>query len=714
MQNVSGDRTMTCMGFGAVHRSAMFVLAASTALASPAFAQGSSPARNVEPTSDALPEIIVTAQKRSENLQNVPVSIVAITAQDALSRGMTGTDGLTALVPGLVMTNPVNVGNPYLRGVGSSLFDPSSEQSVAMYVDGVYIAAPQSNIFSFNNLQQIEVLRGPQGTLFGRNATGGVINIITKSPSATPSADLSIGYGNYNTFTASGYVTGGLTRGVSADFAGLYENQKDGFGRNLTTRSQTFQQARGNYSLRTKVLIEPSPSTTIVLAGDFSHSVSTNAYQKPQGVISPIDGSSYPGPYNTVADLDNRNEVDTGGASLRIEQQIGKVRIMNLVAYRETTVKYDLDNDVTALPVVNINLRPRTHNWSEELQISGPDAGWLKWMLGGYYYNAYGGYDAVIINGANALTDSQKAVSYAGFGQVTATVMSKTDITLGVRHTIEDQTYQLTAPAALTLKQSFNKTTFRAAINHRFSDNVSGYASFNTGFKSGGFNLLQPGNNFQPETLTAYEAGLKTELFDRRLRLNIGAFLYKNSNVQVLSSVLGGTVTSNAAAAEMKGFEVEFQAAPVEKLRISGGLSILNGKYTSYPNGVALNANGLRLPDAEQRGNKTLVTPPLSGNLSISYEFDLGNHGRLQPSATLAYNDGFFWQSDNRLRQPSYTLLNASALWTSADKNFDARLWVKNLTNAEYYVARLGVSGLGDVQERAQPRTFGITLGVHM
>ncbi len=727
MEDAAVHRATRCAPSMPVRKRTAIALMAATALTMPAVAHArplqdaqTAPAPQTEPTPAPAPadggleDIIVTAQKRSENLQKVPVSVVAITAQDALVRGVTGTMGLTASVPGLVLNNPANVGNPYLRGVGSNLFDPSAEQGVAMYVDGVYIAAPQANLFSFNNIEQVEVLRGPQGTLFGRNATGGVIQITTRKPSATPAADFSVGYGNYQSVTASGYVTGGLAENLSADIAGLYENQGKGFGRNLTLNRDQFHQARGNYSLRSKILFEPTATTSITLAGDYSHAVSTNAYQKPKGVISPIDGSTYPGEFNSVNDLYNRTRVNTGGVSLRVEQQLGDITLLNIASYRKSDIVYDLDNDVTSRRVANVNFDTIAHNWSEELQIIGPDTGRIKWIVGGYYFNSLGAYRQVLINGNRSHEDQQRAIAYAAFGQATAQLLPKTDLTLGLRYTTEDQTFDQTYATVQTLKQSFSKLTYRAALKHNFTDDISAYASYNRGFKSGGYNLRLPGNSFKPETLDAFEVGLKTELFDRRLRFNIGGFWYDDKNVQVLSSFLGGTITSNAAAARIKGIEVDFEAALTRKLRLSGGLSVQHGEYTSYPDGLRLTQNGVRLPPVEQSGNDTIVTPPFSGTLTATYDADLGDGSRLQPSATLVYNDGYFWQSDNRLTQPAYTLLNASLLWTSRTKKFDVRIWGKNLTDATYYIARLGVTGLGDVQEQAAPRTFGVTLGVHM
>lgn len=719
---------------GAVTLSAALV--ATTALTFPGAAhagqQTPSAMEPAAPTPQAdnggLQEIIVTAQKRFENLQKVPIAVVAITAKDAAVQGLTGTQALTAAVPGLVITSPANVGNPYLRGVGSNLFDPSAEQGVAMYVDGVYIAAPQSTIFNFNNIQDIQVLYGPQGTLFGRNATGGVIQITTLRPSAAPRLDLNVGYGNYQDVTASGYLSGGLAPNLTADIAALYENQGKGYGRNLTLNRTQFQQAVGNISVRSKVVFQPSPDTSFTLAGDYAHTVSTNAYQKPQGVISPIDGTTtYPGAFNSTNDHYNRDQVETGGVSLRYDQKIGSLTLMNLTSYRKTKVKYDLDNDVTNLAVVNVRLDPSQHNISEEIQLQGPDRGNFKWILGGFYFDSVGAYDDVLFYLANGsaipipYNNKQKSTSYAAFGQATLRVASGTEFTAGLRYTTETQKYSQTfpapssaVPASQPVQQTFNKLTWRLAVKQDFTDDISAYASYNRGFKSGGYNLRLPGNAFLPETLDAYEVGIKTELFDRHLRLNVGGFYYDDKNVQVLTSILGGTFTTNAAAAHIKGIEATFEAAITRDFHISGGVSVQDGKYTSYPNGPRLDQNGKVLPPIDLKGNKTIVTPPESGTITANYNLDLGSSGRLQPSVTYVYNGGFFWQPDNRVTQPAYSLLNASLLWTSANKKLDARLWAKNLNNATYYVARLGVQNLGDVQEQAAPRTFGVTVGVHL
>lgn len=663
-------------------------------------------------SSSGLQEIIVTAEKRSANLQDVPVAVSAITANELATRGLAGTEALTAAVPGLVITNPANVGNPYLRGVGSALFDPSGEQSVALYVDGVYIAAPESNLFSFNNIKDVEVLKGPQGTLFGRNATGGVIQISTRDPSHTPSADVSVGYGNYDDVTASAYVTTGITKDAAGDLAVLYENQGRGYGRDLTTGAPTFRQAIGNYALRSKLLLTPTDTTTLVGSVDYSHSVSTSAYQKPPGVFSPIDGSTYPGRYNALGDLNDRNTIDTGGASLRIDQGLGSTTLTSITAYRRTVVTYNLDDDVTAIPAADITLFPRAHNISQELQLAGAPGGWLEWLVGGYYFDAKGEYSPVVVDGFEQVADSQKTRSYAGFGQATATVLTHTDLTLGARYTTEKQDYALTFPATLGLSRSFNKLTYRVAVDQHLTQDLLGYVSYNRGFKSGGFNLLAPGNSFEPEVLDAYEAGLKAELLDRRLRLNTAAFFYNYQNIQLDIPVFAGNVIANAARAHIKGLESDFEFVPVDNLTVSGGISLLDGHYSSLPDGVPLDQNGVAQPPRSESGKHTVITPPFSGTLSVDYRFHT-DLGLIRPSVTLVYNDGFYWQTDNRLTQPAYTLLNTSLTWSSPNSRYDVSLWGKNVTDARYYIARVTVARIGDAQEQAPPETYGVTFTAH-
>lgn len=669
-------------------------------------------------------EIIVTAQKRDERLQDVPIAIGAVSAAQAQSRGISNTTALQAAVPGLVINHTANEGNIFIRGVGTNLFGPSSEQTVAVYVDGVYYPSPEANMFDFNNIERIEVLKGPQGTLFGRNTTGGVVHVITREPSQTPTGSASIGYANYDAITASAYLSGGLAEGVSADIAGTFADQGDGWGRNFTTNRDNGVMANGNYALRSRWKFDLGDATTIRLNMDYAHSKARYAYQLLPGIIG-VDGvSTYPGEYNSVSGLNDVERTNTGGASLQIDQDVGALHLVSITSYRRTNINYVLDQDDTPAVAGDLLLPSKARSWSQELQLHSAGDAAIKWVLGGYYFNARAAYTPADINqGFLIIEDSQKTESFAGFGQATAELFSDTNLTLGLRYTTEKQRLEVPrfelAGALVPLpddNQRFKKLTWRIALDHHFSRDILGYVSYNRGFKSGGYNLLAPNTApFKPEVLDAFEVGLKSELFDRRVRLNIAAFQYEYKNIQVTIPQRGGTITVNAARARVKGIEADFQVKPVDGLTIAGGWSYLDGKYTSYPsalvigpNGESTDANGDPLT-TDAKGNRTIATPKWTGNLSIDYLFQTGV-GAIRPTVNASYNDGYFFYADNRLTQPRYWLLNASLNWALPGDRFDATVWAKNLANERYYAGRSEQAGLGDAQRQAAPRTYGVTL----
>ena len=237
--------------------------------ASPALAQPSAapnpPAAPQNPDDSAqLGDITITAQRDSQPLQDVPIAVTAVTADNLVSRGMTDTRSIGMSVPNLSLSeNGVSV-TPFLRGVGSNQSNPNDEPSVATYVDGVYIPSPTGNIFSFNNIERIEVLKGPQGTLFGRNATGGVIQIITRDPQHDPSLEASIGYGTHDILEGSAYATTGLGSDAAIDLAVVYDNNFDGFGRDIVRNQDIFR--REEFAARSKLLITPGPRRKSVSA----------------------------------------------------------------------------------------------------------------------------------------------------------------------------------------------------------------------------------------------------------------------------------------------------------------------------------------------------------------------------------------------------------------------------------------------------------------
>jgi iron complex outermembrane recepter protein len=677
-------------------------------------------AQDTTPASEGaqLAEITVTAQKRAERAQDVPISDSTVSAAEALSRGITDTTSLQMAVPGLVIDHTANEGNIFIRGVGTNLFGPSSEQTVALYVDNVYMPSPEANLFSFNNIDRVEVLKGPQGTLFGRNTTGGVVQIITKDPSATFGGDVSVGYANYDTVTSQGYVTGGIVPNLAADLAVMYENQGIGWGHNFTTDRENGIEAKDNYALRSKWKFTPSEATTIRLILDFSREYSNYAYQVVPGVHSAVDPTvAYPGPYNALGDLNDFELEREKGASLQLEQDAEIFRIVNIVSYRHTEVGYFLDQDDTPLVAADLDLPSIAHDWTEELQIHSLDSSRIKWLLGGFFFDAYAAYTPVNINdGAVVISDYQKTRSPAGFGQATIPLIADTNFTAGLRYTSEHQSFSGTTFLGDTnlgtfpSSQTFSKTTWRLALDHHFTSDIMAYLSANRGFKSGGYNMITVAgtDSFLPETLDAYELGIKSEILDHRVRMNAAAFWYNYKNIQIEVPIAGGTTTVNGPKARIKGLEGEIDAKPIEPLTLSAGVTLLDGKYTNYPGALSIGSEG-QSSVIDATGHYTVASPKATANLSAAYLIRLPT-GKLEPSVSARYDDGYFFYADNRLAQPTYTVVNATLTWYSLDDRWNVQAWGKNLNNALYYEGRSEQGGLGDAQRQAPPRTYGVTL----
>jgi iron complex outermembrane receptor protein len=278
-----------------------------------------------------LQEIVVTAERRSESLQNVPVSVSAISADAAKAMGITGTEDLTTAVPGLVFSRTSNAGVPYIRGIGNNNPSLGDESAVAVYVDGVYIPSLIGNILDLNSIQQVEVLKGPQGTLFGRNATGGVIQIITKQPSHTPSLDAEIGYGNYGTATARIYGTTGITPSLAADIAGYYENQSEGFGSNLATGLPAYRSKQDSFRSKWKLTLD---DTDVTLSLDSSQRRDEQGTAIRQINGSLIGGIVVPGFYNVDQNNPSYGVVHDAGVSVTVKHDLHWAQVVSISSYR--------------------------------------------------------------------------------------------------------------------------------------------------------------------------------------------------------------------------------------------------------------------------------------------------------------------------------------------------------------------------------------------
>jgi iron complex outermembrane receptor protein len=710
---------------GAILSAAMLVFAAMAQAQDQGESQGQQSA-----DSQRITEIVVTAQRREERLQDVPIAVQAMDAATLQAMSITNTQDLGALAPGLVVNRVTSAAIFTLRGIGNQ--DASvlgDEQATPLYVDGVYLPGSQAAVFQFNNIDRIEVLEGPQGTLFGRNATGGVIQIVTKTPSQTPHVDFDVGYGNYNTTTSNLYATGGLSDHLAADISAHVEDQTEGWGRNLFNGRNAFTDR--DAGVRSKWLLTLA-DTRVTFTADYNREKSDigSAYYVHPG-FEAVNGRV--GPPGSFYDVDLNWPSDSTntvyGGSITVDQDLRWAHLISISAFHRIEADVYLDQDATPLAVSNATLIERERTYTQEFQLASAASSAIKWVAGLYYYNDKSGYHPITLEGSSFapltldINSVQSGVSYAGFGQATATILPATDLTLGVRYTSDHRhvvgQIDTNVPGLIlgpgNQAKNFDKTTFRVALDHHFTDDVLAYVSFNRGFKSGVFNSQSPsGPAVEPEVLDATEIGLKTEFLDNRLRLNTAAYYYKFTNMQLREILTGTSVTVNAASAKIKGLDMSVEALPVRNLTLRGGFSYVDSRFSSYPDAphfVPTPGGGLAETPGDATGNELPYAPKYSFNVGGDYAFPTG-HGRYTFNISYSFTDTLFVDADNLFKQSSFGFLNSSLTWAALSGKWDVRLWGKNLNNEHTYTF-VQEQSYGVTASPAAPRTFGITFGVH-
>ena len=709
----------------------IFFLAGSYAVGSTAAAQ--------DLADQSIGEIIVTAQRRSENLQSVPVAITALPAGDIARANISDVTDLRLSVPSLNIVKNNGVISSSLRGIGSTGVNPGFENPVATYVDGVYLAAPIANLLSLSDVSQVDVLKGPQGTLFGRNATAGLLQITTRQPTQTPHMEAKVGYANYDTIFASAYVAGGVTDDVTASIAAYRLHQGKGYGRNLTTGTDSYR-VDEDALIHGKIRFESPTGTVVTISGDYARAERNDLYGVAlPGTVNGFVPAAGPTPdyrYDQVADAPTYKKGWAKGLSGKLEQPLGPLMLTSITAYRKSRFSTAFDYDMTQFPIADLSYTQFDDQFSQELQLQ-PDSssGRLIWVVGGYYFNAHTGYEPVNLNlylpapGTGlAINDRQKTESIAAYAQGTYEILQDTKLTLGGRYTTEKRwAYDgattialidlgLTLPPVPSPDDSarFNKFTFRIALDRQLTRDILGYVSVNRGFKSGGFNTGMPGlPAYKPETLDAYEVGLKTDLFDRALRLNVAGYYYDYKNIQSQQLTAGLIQIVNAAAAHVYGLDVDFEARPAARLRITGGLGLNHARYTNFSNSpISDPQGGSPSSVGSAKGNSLPLAADFTANATLSYTVPVGG-GTLIGSGNILYSSGYALASDNAIRQPRFAQLGTTLTWNSPDDRLSIGVFGKNLTNKRIISSATNVPSVGtQAFLYGQPRTYGLTAGV--
>lgn len=707
-------------------------------------------------------DIVVTAQRRTERLQEVPIAVSAFTANDLAVRQVNNTLDLVTFVPNLIGHNNTGLGtaNTYsLRGLANTESIATFDPPVGTYVDDIYISRQGANNFSFFDVERVEVLRGPQGTLFGRNTTGGAINVIMRKPSDQYTGYVDLGYGRYNRLQGRASVDMPLSDKLLTKISGYYVNA-DGYVDNLVTGQKL--NGEKSYGLRGAVRALVADTVTWDVSADYVYSSSANLphfYDKANDRrinFSPFYTDKGLGTSLVSADLaDNPlgNVAKSTAISSNIEVEAGDVTINVITGYRHLYQTFFTDstaglNSATVVlngvdyvsgsrgsstPLVNDSWH---RQFSQEVKFSGDMFnGFLSYVGGVYYIKERNktNFANITVPLTGAATVSGDRIVYnnteatAGYFQGDMHLTDKLTATAGIRYTDEKKTIDFVPNAnplarSSTINQPFTNAnltalgipvalnakmwTPRFAVNYKLDKDIMLFASATRGFKSGGWNArgYYAGGvaEFTPETIWSYEAGLRSEFFDRRLRANITGFYYIDKDAQLPGGGLNpqtGTIiylTRNVADLKNYGLEAEFTFTPVSKFNIYWNMGMQHASYQN-PNartlsqiqsclaGVTLNNcnTGIVTPT----GQLAIPTraPKFTSTVGANYSIDLGGSYSLDPSVNWNYVSGTWVSTSNDVRgfQAAHSLVNAG-LTLRSDKGWSLGLECNNCFNSVY------------------------------
>ena len=745
--------------------------------------------------SDQLQEIVVTADKRSTSLQDVPIAVTALSSESLNQAKVDTTSQLAQVTPNMVVAGVYeNVLRISLRGVASNDFVQNMNPAIATYIDEVYMGLATGQALQFFDLERVEVLRGPQGTLYGKNATGGAISYFSRRPSTSDfEGGISATYGNYDRVEAETFFNVPLSEQAAIRFSGSFKD-RDGIVKNtfLGIR-QRFAESKAG---RLQLLLKPTETITAnlkVFASEFDGDV---PHRRAIGIINPVTltllneeqlalrtgGVDIHGTPTDLTPHVTRTEIRTfdrstnTGASAHIVFDLGTVDFTSISAYEENKRSATDDPDGSPVTQLSNSYFNDSKYFSQELRLAG-DIGRLDFIVGGHFYREV--IDArldIQLLGCTLFTPpctilpvrapgylqspffgpflrpgvptppnaigkpvgtkinteyEQINRSLAAFADVKFHVNNDLTLTGGLRYTTERRTIDSSSPNPLMIdlttpsplfpgyasfkgKETWDNLSGRAVVDYKFGDSMV-YASYSRGFRAGnwnglGFTLFTISEPVDPETLTSYEAGIKSELFDRRVRLNLTGYYYDYQDMQVTIFVNTQGVTRNAAQARVYGGEVEATALVTEglTLRLSGGYT--NARYEEFFDNRPVPGGDPRGTDLS--GNVMPYAPDWTATGGFTFERPINDGVKLEASTDIRYQSKIYFNVYNfeDLTMDGYVLVNGR-VGLNFDDKYSVALWARNLFDKDYFSdANSARAPFGtDSVVYGEPRMYGIT-----
>lgn len=746
-------------------KSIFVALMGSTLLASGAHAQDTAPLSASENGSVAGDEIVVTAQKREQSLQDVPLSVAVLSGEQLSNRNITEISQLQTTTPNFSFqgsNNPRGAGLA-IRGIGTNNFSSAIEGSVGIVIDGVPIGRQGAGMTDLFDIQRIEVLRGPQGTLFGKNASAGVLNIVTTDPSYSWGGKVQATYGEFDEFVLRGTVTGGLTSNL-AFRASAYRTKRDGYIHNRFDDSRLND--RDEWGGRAKLLWEPADNIRVLVAGDYSsrdaaccmwtiRSFGNNADIRNRVTAAGI----VPGPDNREVALDGRTFIrqETYGGSVQVDiEGTGGITVTSITGLRWWDATDNNDADQRPIPVLNINNGDsRQRQFTQELRLTSPSGEPFEWVGGLFLFNQdyelgnsqQGTFDQPLPPGvqlSRAIFVENDTQNFAAFADATYHLSDQFNVFGGLRYTVErlnTHFRRFANPGTILLGPNVDQKmkrvdgawTWRLGAQFRPTEEVTLYGSVARGFKGGGFNALQDSTvlrTVEPEIPTSYEFGAKTELFDRRVRFNIAFFSTDFDDFQAQAIGVSDTGTLvfdviNAGSLRTRGIEADVDINMGSGLRLMGGAAYTRAKYTDFAGAPCYFgqtvAQGCIVSGGQARqdltGKELAMAPKFTANASARYETEVSAAGAsVFGQLSFAYRGSTFTalDLDPKSVQKAYGLLDAQIGFALPGDRLRAWIWGKNLTDKSFveliYDTPLDTGGQSQFFPSTAARQFGATV----
>lgn len=744
--------------------SMMAAAAASAALPAPALAQSVAPTsgangqlaeRPLSPeANNQVDDIVVTAQRRAERLQNVPISAQVVSGAELQARNLNGVVSLAEETPAIQILPQGRSSRIYVRGIGSGEAQ-SFDQSVSTFIDDVYHGRSRLTSATFLDLERVEILKGPQTTFFGNNAIAGAINIVTRKPGKAFEADvrglLSPTSGeNGGQYVAEAAVTAPLSDALRVRIAATANGQQ-GFVRNVVTGKRAPKE--DNLAGRITALYEPNAVFDLTAKAEVSHNRSepgligrrVDCPSPFAGVVPNANGllcatslaQNLPIGLKTdkiAISPGGLRQLDTQDGALSMNYRAGDVTLSSVTGYHAYQFKFNLDNDLTAQDLLNVQAPEHYRQFSQELRIASATDRTVEFLAGLYYQKStldieqsvsflfFPAIGVPLPNFGQRINSQVKEDVYSAFGSVTLNASDKLKFNAGLRGSIVRKGFTwalrygtttaqyggivdnpIYGPGAnpanlgvvgnVALRRQDDALMPSARVQYAFDRDVMAYASFTRGFKSGGFSVADVSANpanygFNPEHVNAYEIGVKSELFGRKVRLNLAAFRNDFTDLQVALAInTGGSFQSfirNAARARTQGVEAEVQWVVAPIFRISAEGTYLDAKYLEYPGGeTTLDQKLAGLPVQDLAGHRTLFAPRWSGNLTGTLTLPVSDGVQLVTEGTAIFSTSYqtYPSDDFRTLQPGYTRLDARIGIESRDGRWGVDVIGKNLNN---------------------------------